>query len=223
MKKATLNYWVDLAIGASFAVSAVSGLVFLVPTAADTILGIGLGAWSLVHTWASVVMIAGVVAHLVLHRAWIARMTEQELTMRAEGTELSPGRRRFLRTAGLLVLAAAVPAVLARTLTGTSEQVQAAAAADGQATAETGATGSGAGNSAAAGPTVASAASDTPATASPTTGAAPATAVPSVAATTAPGRVACPKGIRYDPFPGRCPLYRDRDGDRYCDLSVPSA
>ncbi len=35
--------------------------------------------------------------------------------------------------------------------------------------------------------------------------------------------LACPKGISYDPYPGRCRLYVDRDGDRYCDLSIPAA
>jgi len=31
--------------------------------------------------------------------------------------------------------------------------------------------------------------------------------------------VACPVGRVNDPFPGRCKLYRDLDGDGYCDLS----
>ncbi|MHB1293722.1 MAG: hypothetical protein ACYC4R_01880 [Anaerolineae bacterium] len=33
--------------------------------------------------------------------------------------------------------------------------------------------------------------------------------------------VSCPKGLTYDPYPGRCRLYVDEDGDGYCDRSVP--
>ena len=63
-----------------------------------------------------------------------------------------------------------------------------------------------------AGSTVAATASTAPAAVS-------ATATPARPA----GSVACPRGVRNDPYPGRCRLYRDRDGDGYCDLSVPSA
>ena len=35
--------------------------------------------------------------------------------------------------------------------------------------------------------------------------------------------VSCPKGITYDPYPGRCRHYVDRDGYGYCDYSVPAA
>ena len=35
--------------------------------------------------------------------------------------------------------------------------------------------------------------------------------------------VACPFGLVDDPFPGRCKRYRDSNGNRYCDLSVPGS
>jgi hypothetical protein len=34
--------------------------------------------------------------------------------------------------------------------------------------------------------------------------------------------VACRKGVTYCPYPGRCRSFRDRDGDGYCDLSIPT-
>ena len=49
------------------------------------------------------------------------------------------------------------------------------------------------------------------------------TLAPTVAPTEAPESVSvrCPRGIVYDPYPGRCRLYVDRNGDGYCDYSEP--
>jgi hypothetical protein len=35
------------------------------------------------------------------------------------------------------------------------------------------------------------------------------------------GRVACPRGLVNDPYPGKCRRYMDRNGDGICDYSVP--
>lgn len=43
-----------------------------------------------------------------------------------------------------------------------------------------------------------------------------------VSETSATGAVACPRGVTWDPYPGRCHSYRDSDGDGYCDWSVPA-
>jgi hypothetical protein len=40
------------------------------------------------------------------------------------------------------------------------------------------------------------------------------------ATTNQEGRVACPRGLINDPYPGRCHLYVDSDGDGICDYSV---
>ena len=32
-------------------------------------------------------------------------------------------------------------------------------------------------------------------------------------------RTACPRGLVNDPYPGHCRLYRDNNGNGYCDLS----
>jgi hypothetical protein len=37
------------------------------------------------------------------------------------------------------------------------------------------------------------------------------------------GCVACPMGLVKDPYPGRCRLYLDNDGDGLCDYSIPSS
>jgi len=88
MNKAKLNYLLDIVIALAFLLSALSGLVFLVAgsggyqggrnTAFRTqILGISRETWSDLHTWVSLVMIAGVVLHLVLHWNWIVCITKQ--------------------------------------------------------------------------------------------------------------------------------------------------
>lgn len=81
MAKPKVNYWVDVVIGAAFTVSAVSGLVFLLPLGLDTsrVLGLSYKVWDGVHLWASLAMIAGVLAHLVLHSKWIVCMTQKAL------------------------------------------------------------------------------------------------------------------------------------------------
>jgi len=35
--------------------------------------------------------------------------------------------------------------------------------------------------------------------------------------------VACPRGLVNDPYPGHCKLYRDTNGNGYCDWSVPGS
>lgn len=86
-KKATLNYWIDVAIGISFILSALSGLVlFFAPSGyqggrnpyyLQTVLLLSTHTWDTLHTWGSIVMIAGVGAHLVLHWEWMVCMTRR--------------------------------------------------------------------------------------------------------------------------------------------------
>ena len=230
MKKATLNYWGDMAIGAAFAVSAVSGLVFLLPAQKNTVLGIGLATWDLVHIWASLAMIVGVLAHLVLHWNWIACMTRKNLAVRAkasraaerpEGTLL--GRRRFLNRVGIMAVCAVLPALLLRALTDDVEASAEAALPSSSSSSSA---------SAVAVPSVAATAAASPtvqaqptASEAATTIETPVQAAPTAVAGTAllTGPVASRNGIRYDPYPGRCRLYVDKDGDGYCDYSIPSS
>jgi hypothetical protein len=119
MKRAKLNYWVDVSIGVSFVLSAVSGLVFLLPvnsvSGLNSILSISYPFWDQLHTWSSLVMIAGVLAHLVLHWKWIVGMTKKTLlparnpkegTMSMAGTGMT--RRRFLSLGSAAVLTGAI-------------------------------------------------------------------------------------------------------------------
>ena len=104
MSKARLNYMLDAVIGVAFLISSVTGLAFLLmgsggyqggrnPHFATSLLGISRETWSDLHTWASLVMVAGVVVHLVLHWKWIVCVTRQVLPPRArrpqEACELS--------------------------------------------------------------------------------------------------------------------------------------
>jgi len=100
MSKTKLNYWLDAVIALAFILSALSGVVFLFagsggyqggrnPGFQTEILGISRTIWSDLHTWVSLVMIAGVAIHLVLHWEWIICMTRRVL----EGPERAALRR----------------------------------------------------------------------------------------------------------------------------------
>jgi cytochrome b subunit of formate dehydrogenase len=88
MSKTKLNYMLDAVIALAFILSALTGIVFLFagsggyqggrnPDFRTEVLGISRGVWSDLHTWVSLVMIAGVVIHLVLHWHWIVCMTKR--------------------------------------------------------------------------------------------------------------------------------------------------
>lgn len=80
MNKTKLNYWVDVVIGIAGVMSAVSGLVFLLPAnPASGIMGISLRGWNTIHTWSSLAAIAGVGVHLTLHWKWVTVVTRQML------------------------------------------------------------------------------------------------------------------------------------------------
>ena len=100
MNKTRLNYMLDAVIGLAFAASAATGVAFLLmgsggyqggrnPNFATSLLGISREAWSDLHTWASLVMIAGVVVHLVLHWKWIVCVTKQMLPSRPRAKQES--------------------------------------------------------------------------------------------------------------------------------------
>ena len=86
INKAKANYAVNVIIGIGFLLSAVSGIVFLFagsggyqggrnPHYMTQILLLSRDVWKDVHTWSSLVMIAGVAVHFVLHWKWLVRMT----------------------------------------------------------------------------------------------------------------------------------------------------
>ena len=119
MKRAKLNYWIDVLMGVAFVISAISGLVFLLPLGflssdVTRTLGVSNTMWDLLHLWGSLAMIAGVGGHLLLHTKWIVAMTKKLLVL-GKRTAVSPpdapsdggatrsGRRRFLKLGGALL------------------------------------------------------------------------------------------------------------------------
>jgi len=133
MKKALVNYWVDLATGAAFILCAVTGIVFLFPAtvhtaigATPTILLIPATWWHSVHDWTGVAMVAGTALHLALHAKWIAAMTRKTF-----GAPSQSGAGRPARVAGAAPHPAAGTAVVAAAaqtpVSGTSAQDDAAA------------------------------------------------------------------------------------------------
>ena len=86
--KAMMNYWVDVVIGVAFLLSAATGFVLLFapsggfqggrnPHYNGSLLLLGRQTWNDIHTWSSVVMIAGVLGHLILHWNWMTCMTKR--------------------------------------------------------------------------------------------------------------------------------------------------
>jgi hypothetical protein len=100
MSKPTINYWLDLLIGVAFFASAISGVVFLLPFPLESVLGLSYAHWDTIHTWGSLLMIGGVIAHLALHWKWLTHMTRKTLLSDA------PTPRRA-RPAGVVVDTAA--------------------------------------------------------------------------------------------------------------------
>ena len=224
MNKARINFWLDVVIGIAFLFSAISGLVFLLPTNSAGILGISYRLWSDVHTWSSLVMIVGIVAHLALHWKWIVAMTKRTLrptekqVVTAPAPVLAPersqgrrvNRRDFLYLGGIATAAIAFVAAGYKTLLA-PESVETSGDVPGdhlqpEAVIE-----------------------PTPQTIEPapqTIESTPQTIEPTSQAiepTPQTAGVACPFGIVNDPFPGRCRRYTDANGDGICDYSVPGS
>jgi hypothetical protein len=90
VSKVKLNYLLDAVIGLAFLLSSATGIAFLLmgsggyqggrnPNFATALLGLSRETWSDLHTWASLVMIAGVTVHLVFHWKWIICATQKML------------------------------------------------------------------------------------------------------------------------------------------------
>ena len=87
MNKGTRNYFVDSVIGTSFLITALSALVFLVPTSwfdfststTPTFLWLDFGVWQLLHQYSGIAMLIGVSVHQLLHWDWIKAMTTKVL------------------------------------------------------------------------------------------------------------------------------------------------
>jgi hypothetical protein len=214
MNKTKINYWVDVVIAIAFILSAISGLVFLLPLTTTTVLGISFAVWDQLHIWGSLAMISGVLVHLALHWKWVVTMTRKSFAgsgQAAKGqararekrepvgqpaTAVTPtgkqlNRREFLQYAGIGALVAGAGAISYKTFFDSASQTADSVAASAAST--------------------------------PTATTATATSIPlTVQNSTTTGAVACRKGKVYDAYPGSCHDYVDADGDGYCDYSIPA-
>jgi hypothetical protein len=223
MNKAKLNYWVDVSIGIAFVLSAVSGLVFLLPANPDSglnagVLGISYQVWDRVHTWSSMVMIAGVAMHLVLHWKWIIAMTKRMLPKmkRQEVPEATPrpaggttacrgmNRRDFLRLGGMAAASVGLAVVGYKALLATEP---AETSQDNTSNRPL--------------PIVTQQSSQTEVEVGAGQSVTTATATPTVVPTESPpeGSVACPRGRGHCPYPGHCRRYVDANNDGFCDYT----
>ena len=85
LNKARINFVIDVAIGITFLVEGVSGLVLWLvlphggyrggrnPLYGQTFI-LARDRWLTLHDWGAVVMVLGILVHLVLHRRWIGFM-----------------------------------------------------------------------------------------------------------------------------------------------------
>jgi Pyruvate/2-oxoacid:ferredoxin oxidoreductase delta subunit len=101
MRKALVNYWVDMLTGVAFVLCAVTGIVFLFPGtvhvvsgAAPTIWLVPATWWHNVHDWSGVAMVAGTALHLALHARWITVMTRRTFGAPAATESADSGRPR---------------------------------------------------------------------------------------------------------------------------------
>jgi len=74
-----VNLSLNLVIAASFIFTAISGVYFLfVPggrNTPDPMFLVSRTAWDLMHTWAGVILIIAVLAHIAIHWKWITKVT----------------------------------------------------------------------------------------------------------------------------------------------------
>jgi hypothetical protein len=225
VNRAKLNYWVDVSIGIAFVLGAVSGLVFLLPANPDSglnsgVLGVSYQVWDQVHTWSSLVMIAGVAMHLVLHWKWIIAMTKRmlpkmkqrevpESTPRPVGGKTASrgmNRRDFLRLGGMAAASVGLAVVGYKALLATEP----AEISQGD-------------NDTSHRPLlIVTQQSLQPEVEVGRGQPLPmATATPTVVPTESPpeGGVACPRGRGHCPYPGQCRRYVDSNNDGFCDYT----
>jgi hypothetical protein len=73
------NLILDLVIGLSFLLAALSGVYFLSfpggHGTVDPLIIFTRSTWDLIHIWAGLVLIAGAIFHLVLHWTWVCKVT----------------------------------------------------------------------------------------------------------------------------------------------------
>ncbi len=83
MNKVKLNYVLDAVMGLAFLLMGSGGYLGGQNAGyATALLGLSRGTWNDLHSWASVVMIVGIVVHVALHWKWIVGMTKKMMPSR---------------------------------------------------------------------------------------------------------------------------------------------
>lgn len=150
--RALINFVVDSAIAVAFAISAVSGLVFLIPSgwlsvfgSTTSVLGVDFATWRTLHDWTAVIMIAGVVLHTALHWNWVTTMVRRlagggRAQARADGGRAPARPAAAPHDAAPVLAATAVTAPLSTAVGGEDVTAPTWSAAAGPAQAKTGLT-----------------------------------------------------------------------------------
>jgi NAD-dependent dihydropyrimidine dehydrogenase PreA subunit len=96
VKRARLNLVIDAVIGGAFLVTAVTGVIFLLPPAWQQTLLVGLSfhAWHWLHDWSGVVAAAGVALHLALHWRWVVHTARRWLAEASGERQAAPSASR---------------------------------------------------------------------------------------------------------------------------------
>jgi hypothetical protein len=88
------NLVLDLVVGISFLLAALSGVYFLFfpggHAAVDPLILFTRTTWDLIHTWAGVVLIAAAILHLAIHWKWVAKVTTNLLALARNAPSSSP-------------------------------------------------------------------------------------------------------------------------------------
>jgi hypothetical protein len=75
------NLWLNVVVGASFLLTAISGLYFLlIPNAAHSTSALttwifSTATWDVIHTWSGTVLILAAVLHFAIHWRWVVKVT----------------------------------------------------------------------------------------------------------------------------------------------------
>jgi hypothetical protein len=81
-KRSRANLLINVAIGLSFIVTAISGLyLFFVPGGShgvvDPVILFTRNTWDLIHTWAGILMIVAAVVHFYIHWGWVIKVSKK--------------------------------------------------------------------------------------------------------------------------------------------------
>jgi hypothetical protein len=83
--RARWNLVLNLVVGLSFLITAISGVYFLFfpggHKTADPLFLFSRSIWDLLHTWAGVILIAAAIIHLAIHWKWVTKVTGKMLAV----------------------------------------------------------------------------------------------------------------------------------------------